>query len=289
MSRPLDSPTQQLEEERRMREDEEQEEFEDDGGNDGAADDNQPHSSSASANASGRSSPQPVDNSQVYAAFGRDTAAGRALFKLYNKNKTSYTPAVRVTTRPTDPIAEAAAAKRAQAERLKKRVYQPPKLKKAEKEPEVGRVPQWGGKKTTDTIDRERERDAPLYKAPTVPLAKLQHRDNEKAKLQNAHQAKPTRNAPLPGRRKDGDSAGPLRAPKDPNQALMDRIIDEIDERHQFLDKMRELGDLSHEPAVKAEIAHRLRDLKKLEKIMQEQDEEVIAAASAGMAAASLR
>ena len=35
---------------------------------------------------------QPVDNSQVYSVFGRDTAAGRALFKIYNKNKVNYAP-----------------------------------------------------------------------------------------------------------------------------------------------------------------------------------------------------
>lgn len=95
---------------------------------------------SASANGSGRTSPQPIDNSQVYAAFGRDTAAGRALYKLYNKNKTSYSPAVRITTKPTDPLAEAAEKRRREAAALVKRKYQPPKLKKAEKEPEVGRV-----------------------------------------------------------------------------------------------------------------------------------------------------
>lgn len=114
-------------------------------------------------------------------------------------------------------------------------------------------------------------------------MAKLQHRDQEKAKLQNAHQAKPTRPAPLPGK----GMPSVTRARKDPNQVLYDKIIDEIEERHTFLDQMRELGDLSHESAVKAEIAHRLRDLKKLEAIIAE-DAEVAGAASA-MAAASVR
>jgi hypothetical protein len=55
-------------------------------------------------------------------------------------------------------------------------------------------------------------------------------------------------------------------------------VIEEIDERHQFLDSMRAMGDLSHEPVIKAEIAHRLRDLKKLEAIMSESDDAPAAA-----------
>ena len=86
------------------------------------------------------SSPAPIDMTNVHTAFGRDTAAGRALFKLYNKNKTSYTPSVSIQTRPTDPLAEAAEKRRREAAALVKKKYQPPKLKKAEKEQEVGRV-----------------------------------------------------------------------------------------------------------------------------------------------------
>lgn len=231
-----------------------------------------------------------VDNSSVYAAFGRDTAAGRALFKLYNKNKTNYTPGVVVRTRgPTDPAAEAEAKKRAEAAALVRPTYKAPRLKKAEKEREVGRVPQWGGKKSSDSIDREKERDRHLYKAPSVPLAVLQQRDAAKARLQEAMEDanKPKQAAarpkPLPGR---GGSASSSRAPprRDPNQLLMDSIINEIDERHSFLDKMRALGDLSHEATIKAEIASRLRDLKQLKAIM---DDDLAAATSTPAAAAS--
>src|SRR5207302_311532 len=63
--------------------------------------------------------------------------------------------------------------------------------------------PLWGGKKTTHAIDSEKERDAPLYKAPRVPLSTLQQRDAQKQKLQDAMEGK-TQNskgmAPLPGR-----------------------------------------------------------------------------------------
>jgi len=219
--------------------------------------------------------PDPVDNSAVYAAFGRDTAAGRALFKLYNKNKTSYTPGVVVRTRgPTDPAREAEAKKRAEAAALIKPAYKAPRLKKAEKEREVGRVPQWGGKKNAEAIEQEKERDRHLYKAPSVPLAVLQQRDLAKARLQDAMESanKPkaaaARPKPLPGR--GGSASSSSRPPRDPNQVLMDSIINEIEERHTFLDRMRAMGDLSHEATIKAEIASRLRDLKQLKAIMEE-------------------
>lgn len=126
--------------------------------------------------------------------------------------------------------------------------------------------PLWGGKKTTDTIDRERERDAPLYKAPSIPLAQLQRREQEKTKLQDAHIKKSKVNAPLPGR----GTIQPTKR-KDPNLELRDKIIEEIDERHQFLDAMRAHGDLTHEPTIKGEIASRLRDLKKLDALIAEE------------------
>ena len=233
---------------------------------------------------------EPVDNSAVYAAFGRDTAAGRALFKLYNKNKTNYTPGVVVRTRgPTDPAREAEAKKRAEAAALIKPAYKAPRLKKAEKEREVGRVPQWGGKKNAEVIEQEKERDRHLYKAPSVPLAVLQQRDLAKARLQEAMESanKPkaaaARPKPLPGR--GGSASSSSRPPRDPNQVLMDSIINEIEERHTFLDQMRARGDLTHEATIKAEIASRLRDLKQLKAIMEED----LAATAAPAAAAASR
>ena len=215
-----------------------------------------------------------VDTSTVYAAFGRDTPAGRALYKLYNKNKTAYSPNVAVPVAPggrPDPLEEFRAKRAAEAAALKKPTYKPPRLKKAEKEAEVGRVPLYGGKKTTHSIDREEERDRHLYKAPTVPLAVLQRREQSKLRLQEAMEGKKAAPIkPLPGR----GPARPLVPRKDPNQQLQDDLINDIEERTQFLDQMREMGDLTHEAAVKAEIATKLRDLKRLEQLMQEEQNE---------------
>ena len=221
---------------------------------------------------------EPLDTSIVYAAFGRDTAAGRALFNLYNKNKSGYVPNVSVPVaaggRP-DPLAEFEAKRRSQAAALIKPKYAAPKLKKVQREPAVPRVPLYGGKKTTDTIDRERSRDAPLYKAPSVPLAVLQQREVQKLKLQEAMEGAGKKSAvlkPLPGRSgsagsRDRAAAAPQR---DPNQVLYDAIIDEIEERHTFLDSMRARGDNSHDATIKAEIAQRLRELKQLEALIAE-------------------
>lgn len=91
--------------------------------------------------------------------------------------------------------------------------------------------------------------------------------------------------APLPGRSRVGLSEEELeavsRAPlKTETERLYDSIIDEIEERTAFLDKMRDMGDLSHEATIKGEIAQRLREIKKVEAIMKEEKEEKRAAAA---------
>ncbi len=241
----------------------------------------------------------PVDTSSVYAAFGRDTAAGRALFKLYNKNKTAYTPQVRVAVRPggpTDPKMEAEIARRMLAATLTKPKYKMPTVKKSSGEAPVGRVPRGGGKKTIDAIEFEKARDAHLYRAPVAAPGALQalSREEQKRKLQESMEGKAALAAkvnggasklpaPLPGRGR-GPATTSAAARKDPNQLLSESILSEIEERHVFLDAMRSRGasDLAQEATIKGEIASRLRELKLLDGIMEEERAERAALAGAG-------
>jgi hypothetical protein len=232
-----------------------------------------------------------VDTSSVYAAFGRDTAAGRALFKLYNKNKTHYAPGVVVRSRaggPLDPQQEAERLRRIEAERLKKPKYKAPQLKRAPSagsglDRPVGRVPLGGGKKTVEVIERERARDAHLYRAPATSAEQLrmQSREEAKRKLQDAMEGKrAAKPAPLPGRGRSGSAPAPA-PPRDPNQVLLDQIVAEIEERTAFLDAMRARGDESHTETIKGEIAARLRDIRQLERIIAEEEDDRTAVAAA--------
>jgi len=230
-----------------------------------------------------------VDTSSVYAAFGRDTAAGRALFKLYNKNKTHYAPGVVVRPRvggPLDPQQEAERLRRIEAERLKKPKYKAPQLKRAPSagsglDKPVGRVPLGGGKKTVEVIERERARDAHLYRAPATSAEQLrmQSREEAKRKLQDAMEGKrAAKPAPLLGRGRSGSAPAAPPPPRDPNQVLLDQIVGEIEERTAFLDAMRARGDESHTETIKGEIAARLRDIRQLERIIAEEEADRAAA-----------
>ena len=63
----------------------------------------------------------------------------------------------------------------------------------------------------------------------------------------------------------------PRAASKSSEAALRDSIVAEIDERREFLEVMQAAGKTEHEQAVRGQIAERLNDLKRLEKLMSDE------------------
>lgn len=211
---------------------------------------------------------EPVDNSNVYKVFGRDTAAGRALFKIYNKGKTDYNPiGVRLSVKPSNPQDEHLRKKKEEAAAKVGPKYKAPRLKKVQSEEVAPRpyIP-YGGKKSEDVIKQEMKENPIVYRP--VNIGMIESREEKVRKLQNKFSGAPAEKpAPLPGRMPKTIER-PIMPERDPNEELYDSILSEIEERQNFLDEMYALGQgEKYEATIKAEISQRLRDLKKLDAV----------------------
>eukprot|EP00698_Gefionella_okellyi_P019945 TRINITY_DN6197_c0_g1_i4.p1 TRINITY_DN6197_c0_g1~~TRINITY_DN6197_c0_g1_i4.p1 ORF type:complete len:207 (+),score=42.00 TRINITY_DN6197_c0_g1_i4:81-701(+) len=197
----------------------------------------------------------------LYKLFGRETAAGRALFNIYKKNIVTTVPAPKQKT-PEQIAAEIAAAK--------------PKPKP---KPNV-HVPKFGRKvlaptrelpmrrKPFEAIQRETNDYEPEKFQPSGLVAKKDFQQ-EKERLQTAFSragktadelARETlRNAPRGHYADEGDDL----SAKD---ILYDELVSEIAERQAFLEEMTTLGQRKqYEAQIKAEISERMAQLRKLE------------------------
>ena len=205
-----------------------------------------------------------LDN--LWKDFGRETEAGKLLFALYKvKNKPEvYYPPVKTKKKPL-PFEET----RSKPAEKPKVDYPAPKKPRTRKFHPIDFVPR---RKHHDEIQLEinaQPRTGP------VPPARGVNRDTLKQDLQEKFQfaegralpkaarAKPTANAraqPVPAKPQPQGEV-----PRDPND-LFDLVVQEIQERQQFLNDMREMGQLTAEleHRLKGEIAERFGDLQKL-------------------------
>mmetsp|Transcript_23619 Transcript_23619/g.60269 ORF Transcript_23619/g.60269 Transcript_23619/m.60269 type:complete len:117 (+) Transcript_23619:355-705(+) len=96
-------------------------------------------------------------------------------------------------------------------------------------------------------------------------------RDRQKTELQDRMTY--GRNAPTRVTSGDAPPAQPAPRPKPQSEAasLHAQVSAEIEERNQFLDSMRKMGrGEEHEHTIKAQVAERMEELGKLERMMRE-------------------
>eukprot|EP01012_Entosiphon_sulcatum_P040366 TRINITY_DN5400_c0_g1_i1.p1 TRINITY_DN5400_c0_g1~~TRINITY_DN5400_c0_g1_i1.p1 ORF type:complete len:221 (-),score=40.51 TRINITY_DN5400_c0_g1_i1:145-807(-) len=214
--------------------------------------------------------------SDAYKSFGRGTPAGDAIFKLYHK--------------PTAPSTfDAELAKRLEEARIKREAEANPKPKVVPKSRAHVNVPKPTGRPSHVDVD---VRVRPMYHRPgRKPLSKIEEEvralttqplpalppkkhisAEDKLRLQRVMEFNgDVPEVPEPPKPK------PKPVPTAPQlspRALFDAIVEEIDERKAFLLEMRAGGNRDHEARIKLEISQRVAELKRLDKIIRDDEEE---------------
>eukprot|EP01083_Nonionella_stella_P277943 945086_1 len=217
------------------------------------------------------------DNSQlqtstddIYKKIGRDSEAGRLIYNIYNSGKRfEYKPNVKFKTKKSNPHAEHLAKIKSKHEQVKSSrasVQIPPSRKKPRKPPPIFSM---NGRKPQRRIVREMRDNFPRH--PQPPL----NRPTKSRKEQIKHIQ-----AVFSGESEDTNASNstmrrpikPLPESKSESlQKMFDSITSEIEERHNFLETMKKLGqDRKYEAQIKCEIAGRVRELHQVERMIDE-------------------
>eukprot|EP01006_Ploeotia_vitrea_P027734 TRINITY_DN60507_c0_g1_i1.p1 TRINITY_DN60507_c0_g1~~TRINITY_DN60507_c0_g1_i1.p1 ORF type:complete len:255 (-),score=32.50 TRINITY_DN60507_c0_g1_i1:413-1132(-) len=202
-----------------------------------------------------------------YMAFGRGTPAGDAIFKLYYKPQkpSTYDPEI---------------AKLLAEQRKKRELMSAPPPKVIPKSrahvnvPKPGRrrysagdfraLPSRFNRKQQATIEAEQREAGPL---PPLPEKKhISEADKQRLQLLMQHNGKiPEAPPPKP-------KPKPKELPKYSTKEMFDMVLAEINEREEFLREMRELGRTDHDAKLKREIAQRVAELRRLDKLLREEE-----------------
>eukprot|EP00002_Diphylleia_rotans_P000573 TRINITY_DN10298_c0_g1_i1.p2 TRINITY_DN10298_c0_g1~~TRINITY_DN10298_c0_g1_i1.p2 ORF type:complete len:211 (+),score=60.59 TRINITY_DN10298_c0_g1_i1:552-1184(+) len=193
-------------------------------------------------------------NEDLYKVFGRDTAAGKALYGLYNPHeKPKVTPVVIKPKKQPTPEEIAEAERQAALAKQKPVVNVPKFYKKVERPPE----PHIPSRKMYEQImvDNPPERDD------YVPAPPKYDAEKEKERLAGLmeNRGQPSAPKPKPKPQPIDDEE------EDVDIALFKQLGREIKERQEFLEKMTALGQgAKYERDIKAEIAFRTQQMEKL-------------------------
>lgn len=198
-----------------------------------------------------------MESDELYRLFGRDTAAGKALFNIYKKKITVPVPKPRQKT-----------AEQIENDRLAAR----PKLKP---KPEI-RVPKCGIKHEAPVKELPmRRKPLTAIRAESNDYEPEQYRPSGIVSKKNLAHEKERLQAAMEKYGAEGSPASTARTQPAPSRVnedvpykeqLYDQLIAEIEERHRFLEEMEALGQRKqYEAQVKAEISQRLAELRKLE------------------------
>jgi hypothetical protein len=251
--------------------------------------------------------PDQVDASEAWKSFGRGTDAGKLLYSVHvillsfcsritmtqhihpriisqsifliqqlygGKNQTQFTPNVTIKTKPhVDPFEEDRAKKLARAQEIKARkqsVELPDPTPQRRIDPEMLLNYRLRGahRRQQDTIQddaRQELEQLRLNRRPYMPGTTREETIDTAQKMMEYRGKLPVE-PPQP-------AYVPMRArePQDEFRARIGEIVDEIEEREQFLEEMRELGQgKQYEARIRGEIGEFLRELRQLEKLLGE-------------------
>jgi len=208
----------------------------------------------------------PHDQAALYKEFGRDTAAGRAMFNLYNKGKVNYAPNVRIKTKQVDPNAEHQAKIRARKQEVERKKAYNPDVYIPEPEFSSRRLlPARPSRKPAAVIAME---NAAAFAPPAHSAVYVESRESQIERLQSKFSGEAER-------KKGGKMMPPLKAKAKTNshQQLFESIAQEVEERQAFLEHMRSMGQAEqYETQIKNEIAERVKEMNLLNAMMSEED-----------------
>eukprot|EP00700_Malawimonas_jakobiformis_P003788 EC726699.1.p1 GENE.EC726699.1~~EC726699.1.p1 ORF type:complete len:221 (+),score=38.79 EC726699.1:62-664(+) len=197
-----------------------------------------------------------MDQTDLYKVFGAGSAAGKALFNLYRKKIDVPVPKPKQKSHE-QLMAEAEAAK---PKAKPKPAIRVPKFRpRSEPLPATVFIPK---RKPLEQIRRETNDFQPEAFRPTP--GKFRNSDKEKQKLQDAFESAGAKKAAaVPG---SAAAVSAAAAERDAKSELIDMLVQEIDERQQFLEEMAALGQREqYEAQIKGEISIRVAQLRKLE------------------------